>query len=34
MFLAQIEPEKKDYDRRTFECKECGVTTTKVVKYR
>jgi len=34
MWLARIEPEKPDYDRRTFECPECEHSMTEVVKYR
>ena len=34
MWLALIEPDKPDYDRRTFECRECEHTLVEVVKYR
>jgi hypothetical protein len=34
MWLARIEPDKPDHDRRTFECCECDHTDTVVVKYR
>lgn len=34
MWLARIEPEKPDHDRRTFECPECESTQIEVVKYR
>ena len=34
MWLACIEPDKPDHDRRTFECWECDYTETVVVKYR
>jgi transposase-like protein len=34
MWLARIEPDKPDYDRRTFECPECDHSLTEVVKYR
>ena len=34
MWLARIEPDRPDHDKRTFECKACGKTTAEVVKYR
>jgi hypothetical protein len=34
MWLACIEPDKPDYDKRTFECPVCSNVTVKVVKYR
>jgi hypothetical protein len=34
MWLARIEPDKPDHDRRTFECGECDHIETVVVKYR
>jgi hypothetical protein len=34
MWLACIEPEKPDHDKRTFECPMCTNFTVKVVKYR
>ena len=34
MLLARIEPEKPDYDRRTFQCAECGHSLSEVVKYK
>ena len=34
MWLACIEPDKPDYDKRTFECPVCPNVTVKVVKYR
>lgn len=34
MWLALIEPDKPNRDRRTFECWECDYTETIVVKYR
>jgi hypothetical protein len=34
MWLACIEPDKPDYDKRTFECPVCPSVTVKVVKYR
>ena len=34
MWLACIEPDKPDYDKRTFECPVCPNITVKVVKYR
>ena len=33
MWLACIEPDKPDYDKRTFECPMCSNFTVKVVKY-
>jgi hypothetical protein len=34
MWLARIEPDKPDYDRRTFKCPECDHSLTEVVKYK
>lgn len=34
MWLALIEPDKPDHDRRTFECASCQRTEKVVVKYR
>ncbi|MGI8526049.1 MAG: hypothetical protein ACR2K5_07675 [Pseudolabrys sp.] len=34
MWLATIEPEKPDYDRRTFECPVCEHSASWVVKFR
>jgi len=34
MWLARIEPDKPDHDRRTFECSICKSETIEVVKYR
>jgi hypothetical protein len=34
MWLACIEPDKPDYDKRTFECPVCPNVTLRVVKYR
>ena len=34
MWLACIEPDKPDHDKRTFECPMCPNITVKVVKYR
>ena len=34
MWLARIEPDQPDYDRRTFECPECDHVLTKIVKFR
>jgi hypothetical protein len=34
MWLACIEPDEPDHDRRTFECPVCPNVTVKVVKYR
>ena len=33
MLLTRIEPDFPHHDKRTFECKACGGTTTIVVKY-
>ena len=33
MWLACIEPDKPDHDKRTFECPMCSNFTVKVVKY-
>jgi hypothetical protein len=34
LWLAGIEPDKPDYDKRTFECPVCPNVTVKVVNYR
>ena len=34
LWLAFIEPDKPDYDKRTFECPVCPNVIVKVVKYR
>ena len=34
MWLAWIEPDEADHDRRVFECPACPIFTEKVVKYR
>ena len=34
MWLVQIEPDKPDHDRRTYECPVCDNIATEVVKYR
>jgi hypothetical protein len=34
MWLARIEPDEPDHDRRTFECPRCQDEVTEVVKYR
>jgi DNA-directed RNA polymerase subunit RPC12/RpoP len=34
MWLASIEPDKRNYDKRTFECPRCQEETVEVVKYR
>jgi len=34
MWLALIEPDKPDHDRRTFECADCKRVEKVVVKYR
>jgi hypothetical protein len=33
MMLARIEPEKQDFDKRTFECVACNRSETLVIKY-
>ena len=34
MWLAFIEPDKPDHDRRTFECPRCQSEQIEVVRYR
>jgi hypothetical protein len=34
MWLARIEPDKPDHDRRIFECPSCEKVVSEVVKYR
>jgi len=34
MWLSRIEPDKKDHDKRTFECPACNAVKTEVVKYK
>jgi ribosomal protein S27AE len=34
MWLALIEPDKPDHDKRTFECPRCQHETTEIVKFR
>lgn len=34
MGLSQVEPDKADHDRRTFECPECENIETVVVKFK
>jgi ssDNA-binding Zn-finger/Zn-ribbon topoisomerase 1 len=34
MWLARIEPDKPEHDKRTFECPRCDYQETIVVKYR
>jgi hypothetical protein len=34
MWLASVEPDQPDHDKRTFECPMCPNFTVKVVKYR
>jgi hypothetical protein len=34
MQLARIEPDEPEYERRYFECTDCGKSETLVVKYR
>ena len=33
MHLERIEPERPQYDRRTFRCDRCGESTSQTVKY-
>jgi len=32
-FLTQIEPDKPDFDRRTFECSACNNAVTEIIRY-
>ena len=34
MYLSEIEPDEPDYDRRKFECIECGINVIKIVKFK
>jgi hypothetical protein len=34
MWLAYIEPDAADHDKRTFECPVCPNVTVRIVKYR
>jgi hypothetical protein len=34
MWLARIEPDRPDHDRRTFECQTCLKVVIKIVKYQ
>ena len=34
MWLACIEPDEPDHDKRTFECPACPNVTVKIVNYR
>ena len=34
MWLARIEPDKPDHDKRTYECPACDNVAIEVVKYR
>ena len=34
MRLVSIEPEKPNYDRRTFECRQCSRSHSIIVKYK
>jgi DNA-directed RNA polymerase subunit RPC12/RpoP len=34
MWLARIEPDAPDYDKRTFECPKCNHKLSMVVKYK
>jgi hypothetical protein len=34
MWLARIEPDRPDHDKRSFKCLACGEKTTEIVKYR
>jgi ribosomal protein S27AE len=34
MWLARIEPESPDHDKRTFECPQCENVVSEIIKYR
>jgi hypothetical protein len=34
MWLARIEPDTPDHDKRTFDCHACGNTIIEIAKYR
>jgi len=34
MWLARIEPDSPDHDKRTFECPKCENVLSEIVKYR
>ena len=34
MWLARIEPDGSNHDRRTFECPHCDHSITEIVKYK
>jgi DNA-directed RNA polymerase subunit RPC12/RpoP len=34
MWVARVEPDKPDYDKRTYECPACENVIVEVVKYR
>jgi transposase-like protein len=34
MHLERIEPDKPQYDRRTFRCETCGGSVSETVKFR
>ena len=34
MWIARIEPDEPDYDKRTYECPACDNVLVEIVKYR
>jgi len=34
MWIARIEPDEPNYDRRTLECPECDHSFTEILKYK
>jgi hypothetical protein len=34
MWLARIEPDKPDHDKRTFECPACNAVIIQIVEYK
>lgn len=34
MWMARIEPDLPDHDKRTFECPQCDHSLTEIVKYK
>jgi len=34
MWIARIEPDEPDYDKRTYECPACDNVLIEIVKYR
>jgi DNA-directed RNA polymerase subunit RPC12/RpoP len=34
MLLTRIEPDKRDHDKRAFECPKCGNKISEIVKFR